>query len=228
MKTTTASLFLLFIFSITQSSFLFGVANAAGDAVLDRDGDEVLTGVPYYIVSLIWGAGGGGLAIGRESDRKCPEIVVQRLRHIDYGSPMIFSNADSSDGVVRVSSDVRVKFVGPRDRLCLTSTVWKVQDKDESTGNTWVELGGSEGEPGCDTMKNWFKLETGFTKGTYKFKYCPSVCSSSVTSCNEIERAQDTDGQMRLALSGGTGYPWSWVFIKADKANARIRQVFHA
>ncbi|GMJ12288.1 ARABIDOPSIS THALIANA KUNITZ TRYPSIN INHIBITOR 5 [Hibiscus trionum] len=227
MKTTTASLFLLFIFSITQSSFLFGVANATNDAVLDVNGDEVLVGVRYYVVSAIWGAGGGGLAIGRESDRKCPEIVVQRRRDVDYGHPVVFSNANSNDGVVRVSSDVRVKFEGPRDRLCLTSTVWKVQDKAESSGKRWVELGGSEGEPGCDTVNSWFKIEASFGSGMYKFKYCPSVCSSYATSCNVIEKDQDTDGQIRLALSDdGTGYPW--IFIKADEANARIRQVVAA
>ncbi|KAK8572082.1 hypothetical protein V6N12_028144 [Hibiscus sabdariffa] len=171
MKTTTASLFLLFILSITQSSFLFGVANAAGDAMLDGNGDE------------------------RRSD-------------FDYGNPVVFSNVNPSDGVVRVSSDVRVKFEGPRDRLCLTSTVWKVEGEGESWGKRWVELGGSEGEAaGCDTVENWFKIERASIDGTYKFKYCPSVCESSATSCNEIEKDEDSDGQVRLAVSDGTGYP---------------------
>ncbi|KAK8548838.1 hypothetical protein V6N13_054393 [Hibiscus sabdariffa] len=226
MKTTTASLFLLFIFSITQSSFLFGVAKATGDAVRDRNGEEVLTGVRYYVVSAIWGAGGGGLGIGRESGRKCPEIVVQRTIDLDNGSPVVFSNANSGDGVVRVSSDVRVKFVGPRDRFCRTSTVWKVQDQSESSGKRFVELGGSEGEAGCDTAESWFKIEPAYLGGTYKFKYCPSVCDSSATSCYEIEKAVDADGQVRLALSDGRGYPW--ILIKADEENARIRQVVRA
>ncbi|KAE8714230.1 21 kDa seed protein [Hibiscus syriacus] len=173
MKTTIASVFLLFLFSITQSSFLFGVANAADDAVLDRDGEEVVTG-PYYVLSAIWGAGGGGLAIGRESGRKCPEIVVQRLSDMDNGNPVVFSNANTKDNVVRVSSDVKVEFVGPRDRLCLTSTVWKV-DHDQK----WVELGGTEGGPGCDTLENWFKIEKA--------------------------GMDDEDGHIRLALSGGSG-----------------------
>ncbi|KAK8572081.1 hypothetical protein V6N13_047698 [Hibiscus sabdariffa] len=193
MKTTTASLFLLFIFSITQSSFLFGVATAGDAAVLDRNGEEVLTGVRYYVVSAIWGAGGGGLAIGRESGRKCPEIVVQRLR----------------------------------DRLCRTSTVWKVQHYDESTGKTWVELGGAEGGHVCGPLKNWFKIEKSGMGRAYKFKYCP--CGSPKTLCKEIKRAQDTDGQMRLALADGPGYPW--LFIRADKANeasTRIPQVVQA
>ncbi|KAK8548832.1 hypothetical protein V6N13_054398 [Hibiscus sabdariffa] len=227
MKTTTASLFLLFIFSITQSSFLFGVSNAADDAVLDRDGDEVLTGVRYYVVSAIWGAGGGGLAIGRESGRPCPEIVVQRLSDTDYGIPVVFSNPKHGGDVVRLSSDVQVKFDGPRDRLCLTSTVWKLQHYDESAGKTWVELGGAEGGHVCGPLKNWFKIEKSGMDRVYKFKYCP--CGSPKPLCKEIEKAQDTDGQMRLALADGPGYPW--VFVRADKANeasSRIRQVVQA
>ncbi|KAE8714229.1 21 kDa seed protein [Hibiscus syriacus] len=224
MKTTIASVFLLFVFSITQSSFLFGVANAADDAVLDRDGEEVVTGVPYYVLSAIWGAGGGGLAIGRGSGRKCPEIVVQRRSDRDYGNPVVFSNANTKDDVVRVSTDVKMKFVGPRDRLCLTSTVWKV-DLDQK----WVELGGAEGGPGCDTLENWFKIKQAGKYGTYRFNYyCPSVCDSSITACNEIERVVDKDGQIRLALSGGSRYPWPWVFIKANEVNKRTRQVVNA
>ncbi|GMJ12297.1 ARABIDOPSIS THALIANA KUNITZ TRYPSIN INHIBITOR 5 [Hibiscus trionum] len=210
MKTTTASVFLLFIFSIIQSSFLFGVANAANDAVLDVDGDEVLTGLPYYVLPATWGAGGGGLAIGKKSDRKCPEIVVQRRSDDDFGNPVVFSNADSSDGVIRLSSDV--------------------EGEDKSSGKRLVELGGSEGEPGCDTVDTWFKLETtGFNDESYKFKYCPSICSSSITSCHDIGKVQDHHGHVRLALSDdGTGFPWPWIFIKAYGGNGRIRQVVRA
>ncbi|KAE8703702.1 21 kDa seed protein [Hibiscus syriacus] len=219
MKTTSASVFLLFA--------LFGLANAANNAVLDAAGEEVVTGVPYYVVSGIWGAGGGGLAIGREKGRPCPEIVVQRQSDMDYGNPVIFSNADPNDDVVRVSSDVNLKFTGPRDRLCLTSTVWKVQDLDEQTGKRWLELGGEEGSPGCDTKENWFKIEKASIPGMYNFKYCPSVCGSSATYCNEIERARD-GRQMRLALSEGQGFAWPWVFIKAIQPRTRIQQVVRA
>ncbi|XP_039023205.1 21 kDa seed protein-like isoform X2 [Hibiscus syriacus] len=217
MKSTSASVFLLFV--------LFGLANAANNAVLDRNGEEVVTGVPYYVVSGIWGAGGGGLAIGREKGRPCPEIVVQRQSDMDYGNPVIFSNADHNDDVVRVSSDVNLKFTGPRDRLCQTTTVWKVQHGEDSTGQRFLELGGEEGNPGCDTEKSWFKIEETGIERMYKFKYCPSVCGSSDTACNEIEKAQGKDGQIRLALSDGEGSAWPWIFIKANKPHNRIRPV---
>ncbi|KAE8683365.1 21 kDa seed protein [Hibiscus syriacus] len=227
MKSASASVFLL-CFSITQSSFLFGLANAANNAVLDGTGKEVVTGVPYYLVSVLAGDSGGGLAIGRESGRKCPEIVVQRKSNLDYGDPVIFSNADSDADVVRVSSDVKIKFVGPRDKLCRSSTVWKVQDLVESTGKGWVELGGAEGGPACDT-KDWFKIvrDVDDMDIIYNLKYCPSVRGSSITACNKIEREIDTDGQMRLALADEEGDPWPWMFIMANETDTRIRQVVH-
>ncbi|KAK8572086.1 hypothetical protein V6N12_028148 [Hibiscus sabdariffa] len=84
---------------------------------LDPNGDEVLTGVRYYVVSANWGLGGEGLDIGRESDRRCP-------------------------------GNRRSESINDDKRLCRTSTVWKVQDQGESSRKRWVELGGSEGEPG--------------------------------------------------------------------------------
>ncbi|KAE8683362.1 21 kDa seed protein [Hibiscus syriacus] len=220
MKTTSASVFLLFV--------LFGLANAANNAVLDANGEEVVTGVPYYVVSGIIGAGGGGLAIGREKGRPCPEIVVQRPFDVDYGNPVIISNADPNDDVVRVSSDVNLKFVGPIDTVCQTTRVWKVQHRDDSTGKRFVELGGEEGNPGCDTKKSWFKIEETGGERMYKFKYCPSVCGSSATACNEIEKASAKDGQIRLAISDGERKAWPWVFIKANEPRTRIRQVVRA
>ncbi|KAK5795342.1 hypothetical protein PVK06_036604 [Gossypium arboreum] len=77
MKTTTASVFLLFIiFSVTPNHNSF--ANATNEPVLDIDGNEVQTGTPYYVVSWIWGAGGGGLALGRPRGNPCPEVVAQQ------------------------------------------------------------------------------------------------------------------------------------------------------
>nr|KJB73820.1 hypothetical protein B456_011G254900 [Gossypium raimondii] len=221
MKTTTASVFLLFIiFSVTLSSILFGVANATNDPVLDIDGNEVQTGTPYYVVSSIWGAGGGGLALGRPSGNKCPEVVTQR-RSGDNGIPVIFSNSDSNDGVVRQSSDINIEFIPLRPKLCRTTTVWKVDDYDHSAGKWWVITDGVKGNPGANTLTSWFRIEKGGVLG-YKFKYCPAVCGTCPALCNEIGR--DSDGDMvRLALSTDNG--WPFIFKKKESSLRGIQQV---
>ncbi|KAH1045662.1 hypothetical protein J1N35_036446 [Gossypium stocksii] len=221
MKTTTASVFLLFIiFSVTPSSFLFGVANATNEPVLDIDGNEVQTGTPYFVVSSIRGAGGGGLILGRPSGNKCPEVVAQ-TRSGDNGIPVIFSNSDSNDGVVRLSSDINIEFIALRPKLCRTTTVWKVNDYDHSAGKWWVITDGVKGNPGANTLTSWFRIEKSFNHN-YRFKYCPAVCGTCPALCNEIGR--DFDGEMvRLALSTGNG--WTFFFKKLEKSAMEIQQV---
>ncbi|XP_022738218.1 21 kDa seed protein-like [Durio zibethinus] len=217
MKTATAVALLLFAF--TTKSYFFQIANAANQPVLDIDGDELRTGVEYYVLSAISGAGGGGLALGRASDQKCPEIVVQRRSDLDNGTPVTFSSSVPNDEVVRLSTDTNIEFVPIRDKLCLTSTVWKVDNFDSSTGKWWVTTDGVKGKPGPNTLTSWFKIEKAGVIG-YRFKYCPSVCESCTTLCSDIGRYGD-DGQIRLAL-GDNG--WPFVFIKASG----IKQVANA
>nr|AAV41234.1 putative 21 kDa trypsin inhibitor [Theobroma microcarpum] len=219
MKTATAVVLLLF--ALTSKSYFFRVANAANSPVLDIDGDELRTGVQYYVVSALWGAGGGGLALGRATGQSCPEIVVQRRSDLDDGTPVIFSNADSKDGVVRVSTDINIEFVPIRDRLCTTSTVWKLDNYDNSAGKWWVTTDGVKGDPGASTMSSWFKIEPAGGIG-YKFRFCPSVCDSCTKLCSDIGKHSDDDGQIRLALSDSG---WPWIFKKASNT---IKQVVNA
>ncbi|KAB2010642.1 hypothetical protein E1A91_D10G261100v1 [Gossypium mustelinum] len=224
MKTTTASVFLLFIiFSITPSSFSFGVANTTNAPVLDSDGNELRTGTPYFVVSSIWGAGGGGLDPGRPRGKPCPEVVAQRGSG-DNGIPVIFSNSDSKDGVVRLSSDINIAFVPLRPKFCETTTVWKVADYDHSAGKWWVITDGVKGNPGANTLTSWFRIEKTTTDFDYTFKYCPAVCGTCPALCNKIVR--DFDGEMvRLALT--TGHGWPFIFKKVGKSAMEIEQVVH-
>ncbi|KAG4181245.1 hypothetical protein ERO13_A10G215032v2 [Gossypium hirsutum] len=224
MKTTIASVLLLFIiFSVTLSSFLFGVANATNEPVLDSDGNEVQTGTPYFIVSSIRRAGGGGLALGRPSGNPCPEVVTQR-KSGDNGIPVIFSNSDFNDGIVRLSSDINIEFIPLRPKLCRTTTVWKVDDYDHSAGKWWVVTNGVKGNPGANTLTSWFRIEKAMGGHSYALKYCPAVCGTCPALCNEIEK--DYDGEMdRFALSTGPG--WSFYFEKVKKSATEIQQVVH-
>ncbi|KAK8481675.1 hypothetical protein V6N12_002237 [Hibiscus sabdariffa] len=223
MKTTTASVFLLFIFSTTQSSFLFGVATTGHNPVLDIEGEVVRTGIEYYAVSAIWGPSGGGLAIGNSSKNDCPGIVVQSQSDVDYGAPVIFSNANTSDDAVRLSSYVNIEFPSPVNKFCLTSTVWMLDDFETSAGTHRVGLGGIKGNPGCETMRNWFQLEKFDMNHVYKFKYCQKVCDTYMDVCHEIQKAEDPDGRMRLVFSadGSSGQGYPFIFIKVGSATTK-------
>ena len=216
MKRITASLLLL-IFVFSTKSCYPGVANAANEPVLDTDGDELLSGVEYNIVSGIWGAGGGGLDLGSPINQRCPKFVVQHGRDMEYGRPVIFYPANN-DSVVYLSNDVKIVFVPGLDAYCRAGTTWKLDDYDPSSGKWWVATGTVHGDPGPQTLTSWFKIEK---PGPlfYTLNFCPSVCDSCVTLCNPISR-YSSEGQIRLGLDRDNG--WPFIFIKASKA---IRQV---
>ena len=220
MNTITAAVLLLVFFFSTKSCFL-GVANAANEPVLDTDGDELRTGVEYYVVSAIWGAGGGGLDLGSPIDQ-CPKFVVQKSLDTDFGRPVVFYPVDTNDSVVYQFTDVNIQFRPAIDPYCRTSTTWKLDNYDNSSGKWWLTTGGVVGNPGPQTLTSWFKIEkfgTDSSSRFYRLTFCPSVCDSCVTLCNDINR-YFYEGELRLGLTRETG--WPFVFVKASKA---IQQV---
>ncbi|KAK8704070.1 hypothetical protein V6N13_047703 [Hibiscus sabdariffa] len=66
----------------------------------DPNGDEVLTGVRYYVVSANWGLGGEGLDIGRESDRRCPGNRRSESINDDKRNAKMFPSARGELGMV--------------------------------------------------------------------------------------------------------------------------------
>ncbi|XP_021292497.1 21 kDa seed protein-like [Herrania umbratica] len=102
------------------------------------------------------------------------------------------------------------------DAYCQTSTQWKLDNYDPSTGKWWITTGSVRGEPGPNTLMSWFKIEKVGPEmdRVYKLTFCPSVCDSCITLCKDIGR-YSYDGLRRLALSPGG---WPFMFIKASKA----------
>ncbi|XWS37599.1 hypothetical protein CRYUN_Cryun19dG0058200 [Craigia yunnanensis] len=220
MNTITAAVLLL-VFSFSTKSCFLGVANAANEPVLDTDGDELRTGDEYYIVSAIWGPGGGGLDLGSPINQ-CPKFVVQTSLNTDFGRPVVFYPVDTNDSVVYQLTDVNIQFRPAIDPYCRTSTTWKLDNYDNASGKWWLTTGGVVGNPGPQTLTSWFKIEkfgTDSSSRFHKLTFCPSVCDSCATLCNDISR-YFYQGETRLGLTKETG--WPFVFFKASKA---IQQV---
>ncbi|KAF5755387.1 putative proteinase inhibitor I3, Kunitz legume, kunitz inhibitor STI-like superfamily [Helianthus annuus] len=176
-------------------------ANSAPDPVLDDLGKPLRSGVQYYVIltniknytSTIWPA-----AVG--NNNTCPAGVVE---HQTKGWVNAFTIApvDPKKGVIRLYTDVNIKFLG--STLCDESNVWKLKyDKDMK--QYAVMMGGVEGNPGPETLDNWFKIEK--TTDGYKFVYCPSVCSYCKVMCGDIGTTIDNNGVSRLVLGGDPIY----------------------
>lgn len=193
MNTTTKlslSFVLLSFYSIT-SWFSPRSAAEAPEPVLDITGKVLRTGIDYYILPVIRGRGGGlTLALINET---CPLDVVQEQVEVKNGLPLTFTPVHPNKGLIPVSTDLNIKFSA--SSTCVQSTVWKL---DGSAGKYFITTGGVEGNPGRETISNWFKIEK--YERDYKIVFCPTVCDYCRVICKDVGIIIQ-DGYRRLALS---------------------------
>ncbi|KAK4799957.1 hypothetical protein SAY86_025322 [Trapa natans] len=205
------SLLLLFLaFPLFPSS----ASSQQLEPVLDTEGNSLLTGTKYYVVSVIRGGGGGGVTIGPPLTGICPKAVVQENIDIWYGFPVTFYPArEGGDSIVRISTDLNVDF-SRSIPTCREFGVWKLAPLDEETGQRFVTTGGQLGNPGPETVSNWFKIEKVSNGDNYYYKlvFCPTVCSDCKVVCGDVGRYFDDNNMRRLALSD---VPFGVKFLKA-------------
>lgn len=188
MKITLVAFILLFTFTTKP---LLGATGASPAQVVDTSGKVLRAGTKYFVVPA---NGGGGLALTSIGEM-CPMDVVAVQ---DYsGLPLSFSPNNPKKGVIRVSTDLNILFSADYD--CPQSNVWKLGDYDYNAGQWFVITGGVTGNPGWQTVSNWFKIEE--YEDSYKLVYCPTVCSYCTVQCRDIGLYVDSDGNQRLALS---------------------------
>ncbi|OVA10715.1 Proteinase inhibitor I3 [Macleaya cordata] len=172
-------------------------------SVRDISGHKLRTGIDYYILPVIRGKG-GGLALGSKlNGTQCPLDVVQDQPEISDGLPLTFTPVDPKKKKIRISTDLNIKFSGLT--ICVQSMVWQLADIDESTGQRFIKTSGVEGNPGPETVENWFKIERD-GDGDYKLVFCPSVCTACIVTCRDIGIYVGEDGVGRLALTDGTAF----------------------
>ncbi|GJW24476.1 miraculin-like protein [Tanacetum coccineum] len=189
MNTTT--LFLL--------AFILFFALSANSApspspVLDGYGKNLQTGVAYYVMPAARDGESSGLFSAAVGNFTCPAGVAQWGTDDEFGDPVIFTPVNpKKQGVFEGVRDVNVKFLG--STICHESNVWKFK-YDKNIKQYAVMMGGVLGNPGPETLDNWFKIEK--TKDGYKFVYCPSVCK---VKCKDLGIVLGVNGMRRLAVS---------------------------
>ncbi|KAH7569707.1 hypothetical protein JRO89_XS06G0250700 [Xanthoceras sorbifolium] len=209
MKTTPfLPLLLFFLFFALLTKPLL----SAPEPLLDNNGEKVEAGTAYYIVSAIRGGGGGGLSLTFNRNGSCPLDVIQERLDVFRGYPMFFypTNYNSEDrGFVYESTDVNILFYANIIN-CNQQFVWKVDNYDDKRGAWFVTTNGVLGNPGPQTLKDWFKFERA-AGNAYKIVHCPSVSESTVHLCGDVGINYD-DNERRLVLSP---QPFRFFFVKA-------------
>ncbi|MCD7453918.1 hypothetical protein HAX54_022674 [Datura stramonium] len=186
----------LLLFSL--SIIPFNLAGSSSQSpVLDINGDEVQAGPNYFVLPVIRGRGGGLTPFNVKQNNTCPRDIMQWADEDEEGLPVVFTRVDAEKGVVRVSTDLNVRFYTPT--ICARETIWKIGEYDDKLKQYFVVTGGVEGNPGQQTVGNWFKIEK--FGSDYKFVHCPSVCKFCKVICKDVGISITKDGIRLLALS---------------------------
>lgn len=185
-----------------------GLAGSSAATVLDISGKRLQKGVDYYILPVIRGRG-GGLKLANARNKTCPLDVVQDQFEVSNGLPLTFSPMNPRECFVHESTDLNIKFSAAPATTCIQSKVWKLDSYDDSLGQWFVTSGGVEGNPGPQTVSNWFKIEK--FNDDYKLVFCPTVCNFCKVICRDVG-IFIKDGIRRLALSD---QPFIVMFKKA-------------
>ncbi|KAK7291289.1 hypothetical protein RIF29_06305 [Crotalaria pallida] len=187
MKITLLPLAFVLLFALSTQPLL-GAADASPEQVVDTAGKILRADTKYYT-----SIDGLGLASIGEF---CPlDVVVVNGYH---GLPLTFTPVNPKKGVIRVSTDLNIKFADWTS-CPHYSTVWKLDDFDVSKKQWFVTTGGVVGNPSWETIRNWFKIEK--YDGAYKLIYCPSVVQSPKHLCKNVGIFEDQKGNKRLALT---------------------------
>ncbi|XP_021746641.1 kunitz trypsin inhibitor 2-like [Chenopodium quinoa] len=192
---SSATILLLFFLSLHTTT-------AANPAVLDIDGHPVRPNSPYYILPVVRGRGGGLTVEPKNITELCPLAAAQETRELNNGIPLKLHSVNPKDKRVFVSTDLNIVFDAVP--LCVPSGpsfIWQLAI-DEETGRRYVGFGGQIGNPGVETVSNWFKIEKAGS-GTYDYKivFCPSVCNFCKVMCGDIGVFVDNDGRRLLDLN---------------------------
>lgn len=205
--------------------FIFATTTAASDIIYDSAGNKLLRGLPYYILPLLRGTG-GGLTLSQNTKDSCPLNVTQEPFEVNHGVPFIFNPIILDEEFIRGSYPTSIE--ADVQNPCHGSNIWKVStaklakndddddalfkdhkndkkkkddddDKKDVTPVSIVTTGGEFNKP-----ESCFQIvEDNMMPGlqSYQIQYCPFKCgsSSSVLTCYNVGLISDVDGKKYLA-----------------------------
>ncbi|XP_031110968.1 sporamin B-like [Ipomoea triloba] len=179
---------------------------ASSTPVLDTDGEELRPGQDYYVTSVTWGAGGGGVKLaGLDSQSACPSDVIVSRNSFDLGNPITFTPADPNATEVSPSTYQSFSFNVASNKVCQDKLSWGVQ-YDRRSGQYIIKTGEF-----VENLSNQFKIEVAQPSlNAYKLTYC----QFGSDKCYNLGKYTDRRSRAtRLALSNN---PFFVVFQKAS------------
>ncbi|KAH0705367.1 hypothetical protein KY290_012106 [Solanum tuberosum] len=121
---------LAFLLLFTLASSTNNIPNQAFRTIRDIEGNPLNKNSRYFIVSAIWGAGGGGVRLanlGNQGQNDCPTSVVQSHNDLDNGIAVYITPHDPKYDIISEMSTVNIKFYLDSP-TCSHFTMWMVND----------------------------------------------------------------------------------------------------
>uniref|UniRef100_A0A803L1P3 Uncharacterized protein n=1 Tax=Chenopodium quinoa TaxID=63459 RepID=A0A803L1P3_CHEQI len=150
---------------------------AANITVLDIDGYPLQANTTnYYILPVNRGPHYGGLVLtSKLVFQPCPLFIALDKGQIPDGFPYKFYSVNHKDSLIFLSTDLNLELEVLN--FCMQTNIWQLYN-DAGTRKVLVNIHGTLGNPGAETLDSWFKIEkAGKGEYDYKFVYCPSVVS---------------------------------------------------
>ncbi|KAL8218282.1 hypothetical protein R6Q57_021655 [Mikania cordata] len=127
MKVTCSSIPLNLVIFTTTISLLSG----SSTGIYDSSCNKLLRGIPYYILPLLRGSG-GGLTVSQTTKKACPLNVTQEAFEVNHGVPFIFNPIILDEQFIRGAYPISIEadVINP----CSGSKIWKVttaKNKDD-------------------------------------------------------------------------------------------------
>jgi hypothetical protein len=191
MKQQLPLILMLLTFFMTTKS-LHGAEKP--EPVRDTSGNLVRNTANYFILPSSFQCGTRCGITLLNTNKTCPLDVVEE----DEAMQFSFVPFNFKKGVIGVSTDLNV-IHSFQHTVQLLPRLWKVDKIDVVTRQRFVTTGGVRGNPGRETIDNWFKIER-FESG-YKFVFCPKVCEECEVVCKDVGIFLDENRNTSFVLS---------------------------
>ncbi|KAI4352000.1 hypothetical protein L6164_006293 [Bauhinia variegata] len=157
-------------------------SSAESEPVLDTVGEKLRAGQSYLILPA---GGGPALSLGHYENDSCPLFVIKpKVKHVPRGQPVTFFSVNPQRGqFIGTSTDLNIKFTKKSSECAANSMVWRVIKR--ITEARFIGTDGVEGNPGRDTLFNWFQIQKAAGNG-YSLVFCPTEICQCQLACSEL------------------------------------------
>ncbi|MED6203752.1 hypothetical protein PIB30_002521 [Stylosanthes scabra] len=211
-KLVSLSFLLLFAFPLAYSQGLL-------EPVKDINGNNVVTGTPYYIQQLTPGSPtphGGGVVHGKIGNSTCP-VSVAYNSGLMFGSTVKFNIPEWANAeIVAERFPLEIEFSDEKPLECASSSEWMVYGDSIETQKAVLGIGSPLNYPDQTTLFGYFSIHK--AQVGYSFQFCYLFQGSPL--CSDVGIRLQKYPESLLVLTKGDLESDSVFYFGLEKADS--------